>query len=166
MSKEKRKPRNKAVKKITDPFTPIDFNVIGTDSDPCFGKLHSLNAPECKRCGDSEVCQMAMAMTLHKERENQEKTQPFMDLEEKKEDIHQRTYDINGVTEYIWKLFKKYCVEKAYRMDKLARKVELKYHVKAEEAILIIRNIANRDKKEENRLKMYSHKTRIKLIKP
>ena len=29
----------------------------GSESDPCFGKLFSLEAPECQLCGDRVLCQ-------------------------------------------------------------------------------------------------------------
>ncbi len=62
-------------------ITPKDISSIGTDRDPCFGKLYDLTTPECKKCGDSELCSIATAMRMKKERNKVNVEQDFKDLE-------------------------------------------------------------------------------------
>ena len=80
MSK-KRKTRNKV--KLTDKemLKPIDIELFGSDDDPCFGKLYKLSTPECKRCGDSEICATVMAQRLNVKRKGIESKNRFKDIE-------------------------------------------------------------------------------------
>lgn len=84
MAKSKRKTRKKTKK--VDFLQPIDIDKIGSDDDPCFGKLYDLSTPECKRCGDSELCGVVFAQTLNKTRKKIEKKTKFKDIELSKED--------------------------------------------------------------------------------
>lgn len=58
---------------------PIDFSepypleLIGTQDDPCFGKLHDPRDPVCMKCGDSELCLIAMGQNNHQLRLEKEK---------------------------------------------------------------------------------------------
>lgn len=61
---------------------PLDIDIIGTNNDPCFGKLHDLKNEVCSRCGDSEFCSIVFSQNLHIKRGKIESEQPFMDLEE------------------------------------------------------------------------------------
>jgi len=97
MAKEERKPRD------TDEFeeeglllTPFDVRQLGTDDDPCFGKLYDLKAEECKVCGDIEVCAIAFSQKLTLKRLEIESEGSFKDLDEAKF----RSGD-NGVKQFV-----------------------------------------------------------------
>jgi hypothetical protein len=83
MESELRKSRNSKVRnnKLEIPF---DISKLGSKDDPCFGKHYDLNAPECQRCGDIELCAIAIQQNLTIIRGEIEQTQPFKDLEETK----------------------------------------------------------------------------------
>ena len=66
---------------------PIDIYNLGGEDDPCFGKLHDLSAIECRRCGDSELCQVATAQRQMIDRVKDDA--PYMD---KKFDNDHRAY--------------------------------------------------------------------------
>lgn len=78
-----RKPRKK-LSKIMDTLKPITIDMLGTEEDPCFGKHLNPKAPECQRCGDSEICAIAMQQRLQIKRAEVEKNGNFKDLEEEK----------------------------------------------------------------------------------
>lgn len=81
---KKRKPRNKKAKEIKNLLIPVKLEDLGTPQDPCFGKLFDPKAAECNRCGDAELCQIALArIQLPKERSKVEEAGKFRDLEEK-----------------------------------------------------------------------------------
>jgi len=82
-NKTKRKTR-KEVK--TDYFEPIDITQIGTEDDPCFGKLYDLSTNECKSCGDNARCAIVMGQgqLLHKSK--LEKKNRFKDIEAAEKD--------------------------------------------------------------------------------
>lgn len=74
---------HKKRKMAIDLSKPLDINIIGSEDDPCFGKLHSLTAEECRRCGDSEVCSIITAQNVNaKKRSKAHKEHKFKDLEE------------------------------------------------------------------------------------
>ena len=81
----KREIRDKINLSEEDMLKPLDIEKFGSDSDPCFGKLYSLSAPECKRCGDSEICGTIFAQRLNGKREIIESTKRFKDIELNKE---------------------------------------------------------------------------------
>lgn len=83
MSREKikRKPREKLKAKI-DILKPVSIEQFGTAEDPCFGKHFDPRAPECKRCGDCELCAIAMSQGLNQIRGQIEAKQSFKDVEE------------------------------------------------------------------------------------
>lgn len=54
---------------------------MGTDDDPCFGKLHDLSADECRRCGDSTLCSIVFNQITEAMRKKEEKNGRFKDLE-------------------------------------------------------------------------------------
>ena len=60
----------------------LDLLNLGNDNDPCFGKLYSIKADECRRCGDSEFCQIKMAQSIHLITATQEKKHAFKDKQE------------------------------------------------------------------------------------
>jgi hypothetical protein len=82
MGKIKRKPRTKLIKKM-DITKPITLEMLGSSEDPCFGKLHDSREPACQRCGDNEICAIAMGQLNHLKRAEVEANQKFKDLEEK-----------------------------------------------------------------------------------
>ena len=79
MGKKGREPREKTPK--VDLMEPINIAQFGTEDDPCFGKLYNLSTPECKRCGDSELCAIVMAQNNHTKRLEIEADTRFKDLE-------------------------------------------------------------------------------------
>ncbi len=80
MKKAKREPRLKVEKKELDFSIPMMD--LGTEGDPCFGKLHSLEASECQECGDQQACQIMMAQRLNKKRIGVSTDKNFLDEEE------------------------------------------------------------------------------------
>lgn len=80
--KIQREERNKIKKKKLDFSKPLDLTIFGTDQDPCFGKHYSPEAKECNMCGDSQVCAIIVAQSMHQKREAVQKKQAFMDIEE------------------------------------------------------------------------------------
>jgi len=79
--------RKKIKQEDHDLMEPIDVLSLGSEDDPCFGKLHDLLAKECKSCGDSDFCAIVKAQGLHKARINIETKQRFKDIEEADEEI-------------------------------------------------------------------------------
>lgn len=80
MAKKKRKPREET--ENIDFLQPIDIKKVGSNDDPCFGKLYDLSAEECKRCGDSELCAVVFSQTTAKKiRKKEEKNNRFKDIE-------------------------------------------------------------------------------------
>lgn len=61
---------------------PLDLSKFGTSDDPCFGKLHDLTAPECKRCGDADICAIVTLQNQHKVRQLESNNTRFKDVEE------------------------------------------------------------------------------------
>jgi len=77
-----RKERHKIKEDEIDLLVPVDITLLGSDEDPCFGKLHDLKAPECMSCGDADFCALVKAQNLHKKRLIIESKQRFKDIEE------------------------------------------------------------------------------------
>lgn len=82
MGKLKRVPR-KNLSKTMNVLQPITLDQLGTKDDPCFGKLFDPRCNECQRCGDSEICAIAMGQLNHALRAKTEEKGNFKDLEEK-----------------------------------------------------------------------------------
>lgn len=78
----KRKSRNTLAKKKISLAVPFDLSTLGTENDPCFGKLHDSLADACRRCGDSEFCSIATAQNLKVTRAKLEKQNIYKDIEE------------------------------------------------------------------------------------
>jgi len=124
MGKEKdRKPRNKASKKlnIAKPITPFDIDKIGSDDDPCFGKLYDLTEEACKRCGDNTICAIAFNQKTIKMRNDEESNNRFKDVElevkktkETKESKYVKSQLSKGITSFkiIKKLISKFNLTK------------------------------------------------------
>lgn len=112
---EKRKKRNKIDKSKVDMMKPIvDIGIFGSENDPCFGKLFSLDANECQRCGDNEICAIVTAQKNKVRRENVESKGSFKDLEEVDIFIHNSlknlviTNNITRLKELIQRIQKEY----------------------------------------------------------
>lgn len=82
MAKVKRVKRKELSKTIKDLTIPISIEQMGTKEDPCFGKLHDPRESECKRCGDAEICAIAMGQKNHLLRAKVEAEGNFKDMEE------------------------------------------------------------------------------------
>ena len=65
----------------SSPLEPVNFKSIGSNNDPCFGKLYDLTTQECKICGDSELCCSVFAKNQGKTRRDIEKESEFKDME-------------------------------------------------------------------------------------
>lgn len=75
-----RKERNKLAKdKSINMMEPLQLDKLGGPEDVCFGKHHSLKAPECKVCGDAEICSIVCAQKMHVTRKEIEAKTPFKD---------------------------------------------------------------------------------------
>ena len=90
MANNKRKERNQLSKKvdITKPLDVLEIEKLGTDDDPCFGKLHDLTEDACKRCGDSHICQIVFNGKTKAMRDDIESKNRFKDLELDKNEIN------------------------------------------------------------------------------
>lgn len=80
-----REPRENLIHTV-NLLRPLDMNTIGSNDDPCFGKLYDPKAVECKKCGDFEVCAMVFGQNNHKLRAKEEAKNNFLDIEEEKID--------------------------------------------------------------------------------
>lgn len=96
-----KKPKQKdLVLSDTDILSPIThIESLGSDKDPCFGKLYDLTTTECKMCGDSELCAICFAQKMNKTRSEIEEESRFKDLE--------KLIDIKGVKKYMRMLIRK-----------------------------------------------------------
>lgn len=72
--------KTKAMKKA-DILSVVKISDIGSENDPCFGKLYDLTTPECKMCGDSELCCIKTAEYLGKSRKELEQKNDYKDLD-------------------------------------------------------------------------------------
>lgn len=76
--KDKRKPRKEV---NVDMFTPIDITMIGSEKDPCFGKLYDLSTNECRMCGDNARCAIVTGQNQLLHRRDIESKNRFKDIE-------------------------------------------------------------------------------------
>ncbi len=113
MAKTKKKnkaPQRKAKKEVDrdlDTLKPIDPSILGSDDDPCFGKLYDLSESECQRCGDSEFCSIAFAQQQNITRKKIEKKNDFKDIQDAEYELSDdKNKDINEreVLKYMRKL--------------------------------------------------------------
>lgn len=111
---------------------PIRLEQLGSDEDPCFGKLYSLTAPECARCGDYEACSVASQTRMLKETAKEEKSKPFKDIQEA-ELIESQDKEIRK------------------RMIKMAKKSPTKFH-SIEKLVPLFREFCNLTDIEDNNL--------------
>ena len=81
-----------------------DVLAFGSADDPCFAKHYSPNATECRKCGDNELCCIAMAQKQKMKRDKMADTTSFKDLEDVDIDINNALKNIvitNKVTEWV-----------------------------------------------------------------
>lgn len=76
-----RTPKKKPSMEV-DVMIPFDISKLGTNEDPCFGKLYEPATKECHACGDSELCAIVHMHHITKERKKVEKKINFKDTEE------------------------------------------------------------------------------------
>ena len=81
--RNKRKARKNLIKgaDLTKPVI-LPLEQIGSKDDPCFGRLNDPRHPTCQRCGDIEMCSIAMAQLNNLKRLAIEKEKNFKDIEE------------------------------------------------------------------------------------
>ena len=84
MGKDKKRKSRRELSKKLDVSKAITLDMLGTKDDPCFGKFYDPRAAECNRCGDSELCAIAMGQLNHLKRDKTEKSFNFEDIEELK----------------------------------------------------------------------------------
>lgn len=77
-----RKERTKLVKQNIDLLKPVDFTNLGTENDPCFGKLFDPGVAECSRCGDSELCHIKQSQNQRITRNKLERENSYKDVPE------------------------------------------------------------------------------------
>lgn len=111
-----------------DLLTPISISDLGGDKDPCFGKGYDLSTSECKRCGDSEFCAMAMAQYMNTTREALEKDNHYKDMDS--------TLDIPTVKKYMRKL-----IREGKKRSEVIRKSQERYELSREDARTIFKSL-------------------------
>jgi hypothetical protein len=112
----KRKTRDEINLSDKEMLKPLNIEAFGSDKDPCFGKLYNLTTPECKRCGDSEICAIVFAQKMNVKREKVEGENRFKDLE--------LDTPVKDIEEYI-KMLKK----KGYKESKIIRLAKKKFNI-------------------------------------
>lgn len=116
MKKVKKPKRGDVAVYSPEPFKPITVADLGSDRDPCFGKLYDLTTKECKMCGDSEICCAIFAQTMGKTRDKLNKEEKYKDLD--------TLVDIKAAKKYIRKLIREDKSKKEI-LDALQSKFEL-----------------------------------------
>lgn len=118
---------------------PITLDQLGTDDDPCFGKHYDSSAPECQRCGDSELCLIKQAQLNSLTRAKIEEQQRFKDIEP--EELKLNTHQI-----YQWIVANAFTRSKKVKLTSITTKVAKEYRLTKEfsklEVTTLIRKIA------------------------
>lgn len=126
--------KKKRLKKVDlskhDPLSPleVDFNVIGSNMDPCFGKGYDLSTKECKQCGDSELCAFRVAQVLGKTRKELEDKNHYKDL-----DVLE---DVDGMKKFMRKLKRS-----GMSRREIVKKTSLKFEVPTSDVRQIYRTL-------------------------
>jgi len=133
---EKRKSRDKVDKDKVDFSKPIvDIGIFGSADDPCFGALFSLDAKECNRCGDNEICAIVTAQRMKGKREKVESKAAFKDLEEVDIFIHNKLKNL-------------VITNKVTRLKDITEKIQKEFQFKTpEEAKSAIKRVISNSKK-------------------
>lgn len=126
--------KEKRLKKVDlskhDPLSPleVDFTVIGSNMDPCFGKGYDLSTKECKQCGDSELCAFRVAQALGKTRKELEDKNHYKDL-----DVLE---DVDGMKKFMRKLKRS-----GMSRREIVKKTSLKFEVPTSDVRQIYRTL-------------------------
>jgi hypothetical protein len=80
MAKKNRQPRKSKMDETLDLLKPINVLTLGSNDDPCFGKYHDLVSKECRSCGDSEFCAIALSQNLRVANLKPENKSKFKDI--------------------------------------------------------------------------------------
>lgn len=107
-----------------NPLVPFDLDKIGTNGDPCFGQAYDLSTPECKQCGDSELCAIKMSQMLRVTRKELDEKNQYKDLD--------MLEDVAGMKKYMRGLLRK---------DKTRKEIVQKTSEKFEVPTKIVRKI-------------------------
>lgn len=75
-----------------DPLVPVQLKDLGSEVDPCFGKGYDLRTPECRACGDSELCCIKMAQHLGVTRKELESKNSYKDLNNPIDEVGLKKY--------------------------------------------------------------------------
>lgn len=135
----KRVSRDTLTKKGINLMIPIDISKIGSVDDPCFGKLYDGNEKPCQRCGDSELCIIAMGQNNHSKRKQIESKNRFKDIEPE---------EFKPNTQQIYKFIKENLFPKKNTIllssatKKINKEFRLSNEMSLKEVKLIIRKIA------------------------
>lgn len=125
-----RKRKQEKINSQRDLLIPITLKDIGSDKDPCFGKGYDLSTSECKRCGDSEFCSIAMAQNLNITRKELEKANSYKDMDS--------TLDVPTVKKYMKKL-----ISNGSKRSEVIRLSKERYELSREDARTIYKSISN-----------------------
>ena len=108
-----------------NPLVPFDLDKIGrVNEDPCFGQAYDLSTPECKQCGDSELCAIKMSQMLRVTRKELDEKNQYKDLD--------MLEDVAGMKKYMRGLLRK---------DKTRKEIVQKTSEKFEVPTKIVRKI-------------------------
>lgn len=137
-AKETRVAKKKATKSYKDsgPFDAVNFEDIGSNNDPCFGRLYDLSQPECRQCGDSEFCCTIFANKVGKTRAEIEKETKFKDLNV--------LVDKKAVNKTI-----RYMKRKEASKKEILEKIREKYELTVEESRQLYKEYKNSKKNDE-----------------
>lgn len=138
MEREPRTSKNQP--NIMQPLVGKDLFSFGSADDPCFGKEYSTKAPECRECGDNEICAIAMAQKAKLKRQKMSKEQSFMDEEDTDIDVINALKNLvitNRIT-YLKEVCK-HIKKKFGSKDLLAAKALVKKAIKSDKTFKIIK---------------------------
>lgn len=122
MREARKKPKEHKELDVMKPFSYFD---LGTSKDPCFGKLYSIQAKECKRCGDCETCAIVTSQKgFLKQIEEQNSKGDFLDTQEG--DLITKQ---NGKIKTLMEKKVKGNKDKLYSITKLAEKMIEKFNL-------------------------------------
>ncbi len=135
-NKKKRKSRDKVNKEEINLLKPLNLANFTLENDPCFGKHHDLKAPECNRCGDSEICSIIVAQGLNTERQEISRETPIKEFHDGP--------DLKAVRKFIRGKLKKSVSQEA-----IITKVQNKWDLKTKKIIkIIVKQIEKLNKKK------------------
>ena len=130
--------KKKEVKVKQEIFQPtILLKDLGSDKDPCFGKLYDLTTNECKQCGDSELCCIKFAEKMGTTRKELEKVSKYKDLE------------VLLDKKAVFKSIRNH-KRKGLKRPEILDRIQAKYNLSREEAKMLYEDYkTNKEKKDE-----------------